>query len=239
MLRVNNKLIRINGGLVRYIEPPPPPFPTDMDFIYLAKDFDGTKITNKAINSTFGDYLANGTLTINGSDSTCYLSNDLNDSNYLYKDLTSDELNKIKAESNTYTWFIRVMNSEGNSCGGIVSTRTNGGYKYMIRAREQYLEIHYSSGTVLNNGNFNLDVDRVYKVEITGTLFIAKNLDTNSTYAVNFTGSRSMGTKMTTFNAGIGGESKLDRFYGMAGIARATTDAEDTAIKNILMNQSL
>lgn len=237
MLRINNKLIRINGGLVRYIEPPAPPVPADMDFIYLAKDFDGTKITNKAVNSTFGDYLANGTLTINGSGSTCYLSNDRIDSNYLYKDLTNDELNKIKAIDTTYTWFIRVYN-EGNGVGGIFSTRMNGGYIYMIRNNSTQLQIHTGGG--YNCGSdFLLNVDRVYKVTINGASFQAKNLDTNAVYNLNSSTNRSMGTKMTTFNAGFSSESKLDRFYGLAGIARATTDAEDTVIKNILMNQSL
>lgn len=33
MLRLNNKLIRINGGLARYIEPPPPPIP---DYLYFS-----------------------------------------------------------------------------------------------------------------------------------------------------------------------------------------------------------
>ena len=36
---------------------PTPSVPSDMDFIYFAKDFDGSKITNVAPNSTFGDYL--------------------------------------------------------------------------------------------------------------------------------------------------------------------------------------
>jgi hypothetical protein len=48
-----------------------------------------------------------------------------------------------------------------------------------------------------------------------------------------------MGTKMTTFNAGWFSEYFLDRFYGFAGIPRVTTDAEDEAIKECLMNQSL
>lgn len=237
MLSFNNKLIRINGGLARYIEPPPPPFPTDMDFIYLAKDFDGTKITNKAINSTFGDYLANGTLTINGSGSTCYLSNALNYSNYLYKELTSDELNKIKAIDTTYTWFIRVYN-ESSGIGGIFSTRMNGGYIYMIRSNSTQLQIHTAGGHDCGS-DFLLNVDRVYKVTIQGSSFQAKNLDTNAVYNLNDSTTRNMGTKMTTFNAGFSGESKLDRFYGMAGIARATTAEEDETIKTVLMNQSL
>lgn len=238
MLRVNNNLVRINGGLARYIEPPLPPFPIDMDFIYLAKDFDGTKITNKAVNSTFGDYLANGTLTINGSGSSCYLSNDLSDSNYLYKQLTNDELNKIKAIDTTYTWFIRVYTESSGVVGGIVSTRMSGGYIYMIRSNGTQLQIHTNSGNNCGS-DFLLNVDRVYKVTINGSSFQAKNLDTSAVYNLSYSTNRSMGDKMTTFNAGYSGESKLDRFYGLAGIARATTDAEDTAIKNILMNQSL
>ena len=237
MLRIDNKLVRINGSLARYIEPPLPPFPTDMDFIYLAKDFDGTKITNKAINSTFGDYIANGTLTINGSGSTCYLTNDLNDSNYLYKQLTNDELNKIKAIDTTYTWFIRVYNGN-NGVGGIVSTRMSGGYNYMIRSNGTQLQIHTSRGNDCGS-DFLLNVDRVYKVIIQGSSFQAKNLDTNAVYNLTYSTTRSMGNFMTTFNAGFNGESKLYRFYGLAGIARATTEDEDTAIKNILMNQGL
>ena len=36
-----------------------------------------------------------------------------------------------------------------------------------------------------------------------------------------------------------GGESDLDEFYGIAGVARETTSEEDELMKNILMNQSL
>jgi hypothetical protein len=238
MLRFNNKLIRINGNLAgEVIIPPKPPVPSDMDFIYLAKDFDGTKITNKAINSTFGDYLANGTITINGSGSTCYLSNDLSDSNYLYKNLTNDELNKIKAIDTTYTWFIRVY-TESNGVGGIFSTRMSGGYVYMIRSNGTQLQIHTSGGYDCGS-DFLLNVDRVYKVTINGSSFLAKNLDTNAIYYLDYSTNRNMGNFMTTFNAGYNGESKLDRFYALAGIPRATTAEEDEIIKSVLMNQNL
>ena len=89
MIRFNNKLIRLNGNLAGEIiippEPPAPSVPSDMDFIYLANDFDGSKITNVAPNSTFGDYLQSGTLVKNGSGSSCYLSKGTSNS-YLYKD---------------------------------------------------------------------------------------------------------------------------------------------------------
>jgi len=208
--------------------------PLDMDFIYQAKDFDGTKIPNKALNSTFGDYLQQGTLTVNGEGSLCYLSNNHSDNNYLYKTLTNDELNNIKAIDTAYTWFIRVSATSG--VGGIMSTRANGGYIYMIRSRNNLLEIHTSSGNSING--FSLTQEYVYKVVIKGSSFYAKNLVTGDEYSFTYSTNRSMGTDMRTFNAGYGGESNLDAFYAMAGIARETTAAEDEIIKNVLLEQS-
>lgn len=212
-----------------------PPIPEDMDFIYQAKDFDGTKIPNKAINSTFGDYLQYGSLTLNGSGATCYLSNNHSDSNYLYKILTNDELTKIKAIDTAYTWFIRVAATSGT--GGIMSTRESGGYIYMIRNNNNLLEIHTGSGHAING--FTLTQEYVYKVVINGSTFYAKNLVTGDEYSFTYSTNRDMGKEMRTFNAGFTGESNLDAFYAMAGIARETTDAEDEMIKNILLQQSV
>ena len=240
MIKYNGRQILKNGLGIDYTVPPAPLIPDDMDFVYLAKNFNGTYIPNSAAGSTFGDYLENGTLTVNGSGASCYLSNGLNDNNYLYKELTTGQLDNIKAVSGTYTWFIRMMQigDYSGTCGGIMSTRSNGGYQYMIRCVDNQLQLHMSSGTNLGS-DFMLNVDRVYKVQINGSSFIAKNLETGVTSNNTFSTTRSMGTKMTTFSAGFSGENYLDRFYGFAGIPRATTDAEDEAIKDCLMNQSL
>ena len=211
-----------------------PPIPEDMDFIYQAKDFDGTKIPNKALNSTFGDYLQFGTLTVNGTGDTCYLSNNHRDGNYLYKTLTNDELNKIQAIDTAYTWFIRVAATSG--VGGIISTRANSGYIYMIRSINNLLEIHTDSGNIING--FTLTQQYVYKVVINGSSFYAKNLVTGDVYSFTYGTNREMRSGMRTFYAGYSGESYLDAFYAMAGIARETTAAEDEVIKNILLQQS-
>lgn len=215
-----------------------PTLPSDMDFVYLAKNFDGTKVVNVAPNSTFGDYLAYGTITSNGSGASCYLSNDVSASNYLYKQLTNSELDNIKAESGTYTWFIRMMQtgSYSGSCGGIMSTRSNGGYVYMIRCEDNQLQFHSTSAYNLGS-DFMMNVDRVYKVTVSGSSVEVKNLDTDVTWT-GYISYRSMGTNMTTFWTGYSDEAKLDRFYGFAGIPRATTTAEDAEIKDCLMNQS-
>lgn len=80
--KFNNKILKFSNKILDIM---PPSLPADMDFIYQAKDFDGSKIPNKAPNSTFGDYLEYGTLTLNDTGSSAYLSNGLLDSNYLYK----------------------------------------------------------------------------------------------------------------------------------------------------------
>ena len=238
MIQWNNKLIRINGGLCEYHEPPPPLVPSDMDFVYLAKDFDGTKIPNKAVNSTFGDYTKYGTLTVNGSGASCYLSNGGSDSNYLMNVLSSADATKIQGVNNVYTFFIRMMQDTSTYTGGIMSTRSQGGYIYMIHCENKQLQIHTYGGYNLGS-DFSLAVDRVYKVVINGASFYAKNLDTNAEYNLTESTDRSMGNRMMSFNAGYGGESHLDRFYAFAGIARATTAEEDAIIKDVLMNQSI
>lgn len=239
MIQWNNKLIRINGGLCEYHEPPAPPIPSDMDFVYLAKDFDGSKIPNKAVNSTFGDYIQYGTLTVNNSGASCYLSNNYSDNNYLMNILSSENATKIQGVNNVYTFFIRMMQDSTVYTGGIMSTRLEfGGYNYMIRCESNQLQIHTNSGTNLGS-DFSLAVDRVYKVVVNGINFSAKNLDTNAEYNLTTNTSRDMGKYMTSFNAGYSRESYLDRFYAFAGIARATTAEEDAAIKDVLMNQSI
>lgn len=241
-------LIHHNGNLLRFgdsntlhlldVTPPEPGVvPDDMDFVYQAKDFDGVKIPNKAPNSTFGDYLQNGTLTVNDSGSSCYLSNDHSYNNYLYKILTNEELTNIRANYNYYTFFIRVMNFDGQM-GGIMSCRLNGGFCYMIRNNGTMLQFH-GGGWIDLGDDFLINVDRVYKLVVgPDGYYYAKNLDTGvevTEYDAYPRGD--MGTKMSTFNAAD--ESALDRFYAFAGIARETTDAEDLAIKDALMNQSL
>lgn len=223
------------------VVPPTPPIPSDMDFIYQAKDFDGTKILNKASDSDFGDYLGVGTLTVNGSGASCYLSNGVSDRNYLQNSLSSENALKIQGVNNVYTFFIRMMQDTSTGTGGIMSMRSsNGGYIYMIRCSDKQLQIHTISGYNLGS-DFSLATDSVYKVVINGASFYAKNLDTAAEYNLTYSTNRQMGTVMRTFDAyDIGhSEAYLDRFYAFAGIARATTVEEDTIIKNILMNQSM
>jgi hypothetical protein len=212
--------------------------PLDLDFLYQAKDFDGSKIPNKAINPTFGDYLQAGTLTKNGTGSECYLSNASSTSNYLYVDLTSAQVTAIKAlAGTTYTWFIRVANTSG--VGGIVSTRNgDSNFIYMIRSNGTSLQIHNSAGRDLGS-NFALTSGNVFKVRISGTSYYAKNLTNGSEWSQTDSYTKAMGTRMKTFYAGAGSESYLAAFYGMAGIPRDTTAEEDEIMKNCLLSQSI
>ena len=243
MLKYNGTILKVNNGasVIGSITPSLP-YPEDMDFIYLAKDLDSTKIPNKVQGSTFGDYLKSGSLTINGSGASCYLTNNNASDRYLYKDLTTAQLDAMKAISSTYTYFIRCMQqSSDTGMGGILSWRYNNGsnntYIYMIRAYQQQLQIHTASGNQCGS-NFSLTTDRVYKIVINGSSFKAYNLDNNAEYSLTYSTNRSMGSQMRTFWAGTE-EYNLTRFYAIAGIPRATTAEEDTKIKNILMNQSL
>lgn len=214
--------------------------PQDMDFIYQAKDFDGSKITNKAPNPVLGDYSRIGTLTLNSTGSTAYLSNGNSASNYLYVDITTAQLDAMKATNSVYTYFIRVMQTT-NSLGAIVSFRMldTTAYIYMIRAYNQQLQLHTTTGYDCGT-NFSLSTDRVYKVVINGSLLKAYNLDTAAEYSLTYSTNRRMSTRMTSFNGYPDGndESTLDRFYALAGIARATTATEDAIIKQVLLNQS-
>lgn len=188
--------------------------PQDMDFIYQAKDFDGSKITNKAPNSTFGDYMKSGTLVSHDTGANTYLTNSNDASNYLYKDLTTDQLNAMKAINSTYTYFIRVIQDGGDTgIGGVVSwryTNNSNAYVYMIRARSQQLELHTTQG-YLCGSNFSLTSPVVYKVVISGSSFYAKNLDNNAEYSLTYSTNRNMGTRMTSFFAGTN-EYNLTRF---------------------------
>ena len=212
--------------------------PLDLDFLYQAKDFDGTKIPNKAINPVFGDYLQAGTLTKNGSGSECYLSNANSQNNYLYVDLTSAQVTAIKAlAGTTYTWFIRVANTSGY--GGIMSTRNgDSNFIYMIRSNGSQLQVHNSAGRDLGS-NFSLVSGNVFKVRISGGNYYAKNLTNGSEWSITDNYTKAMGTRMKTFYAGSGSEAYLASFYGMAGIPRDTTSEEDEIMKNCLLSQRI
>jgi hypothetical protein len=233
----NFELVRINfGDILGYDNIA---VPSDMDFIYLARTFDGDKIVNTAPNPVLGNYSRIGTLTLNGTGSTAYLSNGNSASNYLYVDLTTAQLNTMKATNSVYTYFIRVMQTT-NGLGAIVSFRMldNNSYIYMIRANYQQLQLHTTTGYDCGT-NFSLSTDRVYKVVINGSSLKAYNLDTAAEYSLSYSTTRRMSTRMTSFNGYAGGndEGTLDRFYALAGIPRATTAEEDAAIKYVLMNQ--
>ena len=240
--------------VVRSIVPPEPPtpvnpFPSDMDFMYLANDFDGTQIPNKATGTNaFGPYLVGGTITKNGSGSDCYLSNGLNGSNRLYINLTQDQLYKMYPYNNgdTYTFFLRAYQNTSRGTSGVITWRNNSigySYIYMIRCNNGQLQLHTSSGYSLGN-NFLLTSDKVYKVIAT------KNNDTCSISAKNlmtgvvsssYTYSPRMDTKMSSFTGySVGsGEAATDAIYGIAGIPRATTAEEDEQIKNYLLSQGV
>lgn len=216
--------------------------PQDMDFIYQAKDFNGSKIPNKAPNSTFGDYLVSGTLTPEGSGANTYLVNMNQGNNFLYKNLTTEQLNNMKAVASTYTYFIRcVQLTSDTGMGGILSWRYNNGgndtYIYMIRVYNQQLQIHTDTGNQCGS-NFLMTTDRVYKVIVSGSSFKAYNLDNNAEYSLTYSTNRKMGSQMRTFWAGTD-EYNLTRFFSLAGIPRATTASEDAIIKQVLMNQSV
>ena len=249
MITLNNRPLYV--GNIRPLivgespEPPGPSVPSDMDFIYLANDFDGTQVPNKATGTNaFGPYLQEGTITKNGSGPDCYLSNGFNGNNRLYYNLTNDQLNKMKPTNNgdTYTFFIRAYQNTSRSTSGILSWRTSG-YIYMIRCNSGQLQLHTSSGNNLGS-NFLLTSDKVYKVIATKSnntcSIFAKNLNTGSVSS-SYTYSPTMNNKMVSFTgyATSSGESYTDAIYALAGIPRETTAEEDEIIKTVLMNQSL
>lgn len=242
MLKYNGSILKVSNGasVIGSITPTPtPPYPIDMDFIYQAKDFDGSKIPNVITTSDMGPYLKTGTINKNGSGSSCYLSSSKSNSDDLYINLTSTRLNAMKADSGTYTFFFRVINTT-SGLGGIFTWRNvDNNYIYMIRSNGNQFQIHFSSGTDLGTTNFSLATDNVYKVSVSGNNYLAKNLTSGYTWTTTNTSTKAMGTRMHTFYAGSSTETSLDRFYACAGIARATTTEEDTVIKDILMNQSV
>lgn len=240
MILVNNRPILVNSRplIINDSPAPAPTLPNDMDFLYFAKDVFGSKITNSAPNSTFGDYLVAGTLLLLDTGANAFLYNSSSASNYLYKDLTTEQLNAMKAIDSTYTFFIRVQ-QDTNDMGGIISWRNGNSYIYMIRGYQKQLQLHTTTG--YNCGSdFVLTSDKVYKVVINGSSFKAYNLNNNAEYSLTYSTNRTMTSRMTTFNADLGssGEANLDRFYALAGIPRATTAEEDEVIKQCMLNQS-
>ena len=109
----------------------------------------------------------------------------------------------------------------------------------MIRNDNNYVQFHDYSGHTMDS-NFVLDGTTVYKVQVSGQYWYVKNMTTGDRYAGDSgSSSRSMSTKMTSFYAGYFSENGLDRLYGLAGIARATTEEEDGAIAGCLSTQEI
>lgn len=240
-LQFNNRTILTpsRDSFVAFIPEEKQLFPSDMDFIYLANNYNGSQIPNVITTSDMGPYLKSGTITKNGSGSSCYLSSSKSTSDDLYINLTSTRLNAMKAASGTYTFFFRVINTTSGIGGILVWRNSDSNYIYMIRSNGNQVQVHFTSGTNLGTTNFSLATDNVYKVSVSGNNYLAKNLTSGYTWTTTNSSTKAMGTRMHTFYAGSGSETSLDRFYGCAGIARATTDAEDTQIKEYLLSQGV
>lgn len=120
--RGSNILTRNGNIIIRNYTPPTPPLSEDLMFLYLANDFDGTKIPNRATNGLMGDYQSYGQITKNGSGSSCYLSNYLDNESYLYTTFSTSVRDILRATNNTVTYFVRVANTTDGT-GGIISFR--------------------------------------------------------------------------------------------------------------------
>ena len=245
-------ITRPNIMVYRKVDYPTPPVEGMMHFIYLANDYDGTKIPNRATNSTVGDYLKCGDqISKNGSGENCYLTNGLDPSSYLYTRLSTSDRDLMKAYNGTYTFFVRVMQDVSTPVGGIISWRFNAetgpgdSYNYMIRCLNNKLEIHFGGG---NDTGIYLTTDKVIKIEVSGINFTVTvtDLSNGTTWQGEDYEDKGMSVYMASFVACgygdppfTGTEEYLDRFYAIAGIARATTSDEDTQISSYLMNQGL
>ena len=210
-----------------------PAIPSDMDFMYLANDFASGGIPNRAANSDMSNFLAAGSLTKNGSGSSCYLSNGNSGSNYLYIDLTTARLNAMQATGSYYTFFVRAYQSS-SGLGGLLCWRmlNSDAYIYMLRCNSGKLQVHGTSGV----DTLNLSASKVFKVTVNGTNVTVNDME-GSIQTVSIGSSRNMAARMTSFNAGYPEESILDRMYGVAGIARQTTATEDAVIRDLLLTQ--
>lgn len=222
----------------------PPAIPEDTLFIYLADDFDGSKIPNKVTAGTdMGPYLANGTLNKNGTGANCYLSQGSSYS-HLYIENSIATRNLMRADNSPFTYFFRVVTRTGGT-GGIICWRCNinsgpgNNYCYMIRCDENQVNIHTDQWNELGE-DFSLTSDNVYKIVVNGFDYYGKNLTTNATTSFHDVSTKGMSTKMISIAATeYGDEADLNEFYGIAGVARETTSEEDELMKNILMNQSI
>ena len=114
----------------------------------------------------------------------------------------------------------------------------------MIRTDNEYLEVHFGGGQQLSN--CLIDSDKVYKLAFDADGCEVTDLTNNNTYTIYDSSDRGMSTYMMSFVGGCsypgtqdGYEYALDRFYGIAGISRATTSEEDYSIKQILLTQEV
>lgn len=213
-----------------------PTIPSDMDFVYLANDFVTGGIPNRASNSDMGTYLAQGTLTKNGTGGDCYLSNGNSASNFLYINLTNDRLTAMKALSSYYTFFVRAYQPT-SGIGALFCWRylDSNAYVYMIRCNSNKVQIHNTTGV----NTLTLSTSKVFKITVNGSNAVVSDME-GTTQTASVSSSRNMGTRMTSFNAhgpSDTTEAVLDRLYGVAGIARQTTAYEDTVIRDLLLTQ--
>lgn len=247
IISYNNKILGRNNLIVGYNGSSPVlPFPSDMHFVYIANDYDGDKIPNLATNSTLGSFnrYASGTLTKTGSGSNCYITNGNNRYNYLYVEMSAEDLDLMKATSNTYTYYFRYVYNSSDT-GGILCWRASSpsygggdGYVYMFRCSGAKIQFHTTSGT---DTGLYLTSDTVYKATVNGNNVNIIDLnDSSKSWSYSGSFSRTMNRMMTTFWAGYSSEYAPNaQFYGAAGIARATTAEEDNQIKTFLMTQGV
>lgn len=243
LISKNNSFILCQGHGVKLIkkEMEPGDIPEGTQFVYLAKNYiDDVGIPN-SVQSSWGTYgiRNNNNFNVNGSGSECFISmpywsNDFS----LEMRIDNEQLEMIKGvNGNVATFYFRAYDNGAHPvCGGLMSTRSEGGYEYMIRCEQGKLQIHGGSG----ENTIPMVDGNVIKVEIDGGNVIVKDLDNDETYNASLDVSyRDMGYVMTTFNAGYDDEFYLDKLYGMAFINRRTTNEEDETFRNILHNESV
>lgn len=218
--------------------------PEDSAFLFLADDYDSVnkKIVNRVEDSEiFGELIGNGTLYRDYWGQYCYLRNTGN-SNFLYRTLTTDELNLCKAntEGSCFTYIIKAS-ANTSGMGGLLSFRngsSSSNMTYMLRVDNGMIGVNFApvSGSTNYQKTIQFIDENTYSFVIKPTSITVTNLDTNESMTIETGTNRVMSSQMRLMNAGYNNENAVTKFFGCYGAFRELNENEIQLVYNYIKN---
>lgn len=216
--------------------------PEGSEFLWLASNYDTSNklIKNDIPGATMFDTLYDkGSLTKNGFGGNCYLSGTSN-SNYLYRNLDTNELNICKSNNSgqCFTYIIKAS-ADPNQIGGLLSFRNDGTMiVYCIRTYGGKIYYTYTNYNTTDSSIDFID-ENIYMFVIKPTTTIIRNLTNGFSKTITTSTARGLRSNFRIMNAGFNNENGITKFFGCYGASKELNEQEVESVKRILEEQNV